>query len=56
MPLFLQIYKNPAGLFNMPLIDDADQSLHDPSAYVTTATLAYGVGLSIKLSACICPS
>jgi hypothetical protein len=34
----------------MPLVDDADQSLRDPSAYVTTAILAYGVGLSVKLN------
>ena len=34
----------------MPLVDDADKSLRDPSAYVTTAFLAYGVGLSISLN------
>lgn len=45
-----KIYRNPAGLFEMPLVDDADQSLRNPSAYITTAFFAYGDGLSISLN------
>lgn len=34
----------------MPLVSDADEDLKDPKAKVTSAILAYGVGMQVELS------
>ncbi|CAG7565813.1 unnamed protein product [Fusarium equiseti] len=41
---------NPGELAGMPLVPNADENLRKPKAYVTTAVLAYGVGMEVNLS------
>ncbi|KAF4339516.1 hypothetical protein FBEOM_6578 [Fusarium beomiforme] len=45
---------NPGELAGMPIVDNADPNLKKPMAFIDKAVLAYGVGMTIKLSSSSC--